>query len=93
MKITETTVTQSKKQGTKNAYQIDKTETRTIDREQYDRTTGKDTQQWFRRIGGSETAAKSYTSAGYLVTRLVSTSPDKETKITRTYKFACDGTE
>ena len=93
MKITETTVTQSKKQGTKNAYKIDKTETREINRKQYDLTTGKETQQWFKRIGGSETATKSYTSAGYLVTHLVSTSPDKETKIIRTYKITCDGTE
>lgn len=38
---------------------------------------------FFRTLGGTEKVYKSYTIAGYIPTKLVSTSPDKETKIIR----------
>lgn len=62
-------------------------ETKTIDKKQYDNITNKDTLKWFRRLGGSETAKKSYTSRGYNVTKLISTSPDKSIKVIREFNF------
>ena len=63
------------------------TEVKTIDKEQYDNITNVETLKWFRRLGGSETARKNYTSKGYIVTKLVSTSPDKSTKVIREFNF------
>ena len=57
-----------------------------IDQETYDNIFSKETQVFFRNLGGYERASKSYTSAGYIVTRLTSISPDKTTKIVRTVK-------
>ena len=62
-------------------------EVKTIDKEQYDNITNVETLKWFRRLGGSETARKNYTSKGYIVTKLVSTSPDKSTKVIREFNF------
>ena len=58
----------------------------TIDQETYDNIFNKKTQAFFKGIGGYERASKSYTNAGYIVTRLTSISPDKTTKIVRTIK-------
>ena len=38
---------------------------------------------FFRTLGGTERVYKSYTIAGYIPTRVVSTSPNKETKVIR----------
>lgn len=76
-----------KKQGTKNAWKVDEVENEKIDLSTHERITGKDTLQWFRRWGGSETAQRSYTYQGYKVTRLISTSPAKDKKIVREFKF------
>lgn len=38
---------------------------------------------FFKSLGGSERVYKSYTIAGYIPTKLVSTSPGKETKVIR----------
>ena len=62
------------------------TEITTIDQEEYDNIFNKKTQAFFRGIGGYEKSYKSYTNAGYIVTRLISISPDKTTKIVRTIK-------
>ena len=56
----------------------------TIDQETYDNIFSKETQAFFRNLGGYERASKAYTTAGYIVTRLTSISPDKTTKIVRT---------
>ena len=58
----------------------------TIDQETYNNIFSKETQAFFRRLGGYERASKSYTNVGYIVTRLTSISPDKTTKIVRTVK-------
>jgi len=58
-----------------------------ITRDQYNHLTKDETLKWFRRIGGSETAERSYTCRGYNVTKLISTSPDREIKIIRKFKF------
>ena len=62
------------------------TEMTTIDQETYNNIFSKETQAFFRRLGGYERTSKSYTTAGYIVTRLTSISPDKTTKIVRTIK-------
>ena len=62
------------------------TEITTIDQETYNNIFSKETQAFFRRLGGYERAFKSYTTVGYIVTRLISISPDKTIKIVRTIK-------
>ena len=62
------------------------TEITTIDQETYNNIFSKETQTFFRRLGGYERTSKSYTSAGYIVTSLISISPDKTSKIVRTIK-------
>ena len=49
--------------------------------------TAADTLRWFRRIGGSEYAERSYTPFGYIVTRLISTSPNRMTRHVRTFRI------
>lgn len=62
-------------------------ETKTIDKKQYDNITNVDTLKWFRRLGGSETATKNYTSRGYNVVKLISKSPDKSIEVIREFNF------
>ena len=58
----------------------------TIDQETYNNIFSKETQKFFRNLGGYERATKSYTTAGYIVTNLVSISPNRTTKIVRFIK-------
>ena len=62
-------------------------ERKTIDLIQYNNITNVDTLKWFRRLGGSETAKKNYTSRGYMITKLTSTSPDRTIKVVREFNF------
>ena len=62
------------------------TEITTINQEEYDNIFNKKTQDFFKGVGGYERTSKSYTTAGYIVTRLTSISPNKTTKIVRTIK-------
>ena len=64
-----------------------KKEVKEVTEEQHRLTTNEDTVKWFRRLGGSETVTRGYTYAGYVVVKLVSTSPDKDSKTVREYKF------
>ena len=75
--------TESGKSWKSNPTEIEIT---TIDQETYDNIFSKETQAFFRRLGGYERASKSYTTAGYIVTRLTSISPEKTTKVVRTIK-------
>ena len=75
--------TESGKSWKSNPTEIEIT---TINQETYDNIFSKKTQAFFRGLGGYERASKSYTNAGYIVTRLTSISPDKTTKIVRTVK-------
>ena len=72
---------------TKTTYTIEEEKTEAITRKQYNNICGKDTLKWFRRLGGSETAERGYTCAGYLIVKLTSTSPDRQNKTIRTFKF------
>ena len=76
-----------KKEGTKTVWIETETETKTITEDQYKNITCDETLQWFRRLGGSETAEKSYTIYDYCITKLTSTSPDKQEKTVRKFKF------
>ena len=49
--------------------------------------TEDDTLRFFRRLGGSEYAERSYTPAGYVVTRLISTNPGRTVRLIRTFRF------
>lgn len=75
------------KAGTKGAYELVETEQKQLTEEQYKNTVDPDTMRFFRRLGGSESATKCYTCKGYLVYKLVSKSPDRHTKIIRTFSF------
>lgn len=73
--------------NTKTTYIKESEKTKEISLEQYENITSKETLQWFRRLGGSETAVKTYTKLGYKTVKLTSSSPDKEVKVVRTFKF------
>jgi hypothetical protein len=85
--ITLTETRLSKNPNTKTTYIVDKVEVKEVTEEQHNLTTNDDTVKWFRRLGGKETVQRGYTFNGYVVTKLVSTSPDKQTKVIREYKF------
>jgi len=89
-KIIETSTKYTKKAGTKNAWQQTEQTVNEVTERQHELTTNNDTVKWFRRLGGSETVQRSYTCAGYKVTKLISTSPDRETKHVREYEFKKD---
>lgn len=76
-----------KNPNTKTTYIKESEETKEISLEQYENITSKDTLRWFRRLGGSETAIKTYTNIGYKTVKLTSSSPDKQIKVVRTFKF------
>ena len=76
-----------KNPNTKTTYIKNEVITEELTEKAYRRITGDDTLKFFRRLGGTETAQRSYTCRGYNVTRLTSTSPDRQTKIIRTFKF------
>ena len=61
-------------------------ERKKITQENYHNYTSDDTQRFFRRLGGSETAERCYTKRGYIVTRLTSINPDRTLKIVRTFE-------
>ena len=76
-----------KNPSTKTTFNILEEATEVIPRERYEFITKPETLKWFRSLGGSETAERSYTCRGYNITRLTSTSPDKQIKVIREFKF------
>ena len=76
-----------KNPNTKTTYYIRTEKTEPISEKQYRNMTSADTLKFFRRLGGTESAIFGYTCNGYKVTKLTSTSPDKQTKIVRTFNF------
>lgn len=85
--IIETKTIWTKNPNTKTTYIKEWEEVTELTEKEHHNTTSPDTLKWFRRLGGSETVVMGYTCAGYLCTRLTSTSPDKETKYVRSFKF------
>ena len=63
------------------------TEVNLISEREYNNITSKETLKWFRRLGGSETAQKSYTCYGYKTYKLISRSPDRTQKTVREFSF------
>lgn len=49
--------------------------------------TADDTLRWFRRIGGSEHAVRSYTPVGFIVVRQVSCNPDRTVRKVRRFQI------
>lgn len=66
------------------------TETGVYDRKQYENCTGDDTLRFFRRLGGSETVVRSYTSQGYIPVKVTSCDPSRTIKKVRTFKIIGD---
>ena len=87
MEITMTKTSLVKNPNTKTTYIVEGEKTEQITKENYNNITSKETQKWFRRLGGSETAQRSYTCRGYLITRLTSVSPDRQNKSIYQFKF------
>ena len=86
------TITMTKKRlernpSTKTTFNLLEEVSEVIPREYYERLTSEHTLGWFRAMGGTETAQRSYTCRGYNITRLISTSPDKQIKVIREFKF------
>lgn len=73
------------KAGTKTVYELESEETKEVTSEQH--INAVDAAPYFRRLGGSETLTREYTKRGYLVTQIVSKSPDRQTKVIRKYTF------
>jgi|TARA_R100000084_G_C4505134_1_gene79921 hypothetical protein len=86
-KIVMTQTNLTKNPDTKTTYLVDNEVTEEITPTQYRNITSNDTLKWFRRLGGSETAQRSYTCRGYNITKLTSISPDKQSKTIRQFKF------
>ena len=76
-----------KNPNTKTTYIQDKQTREEITTREYRNITEDDTLKFFRRLGGTENAQRSYTCAGYLITKLTSTSPDRQNKTVREFKF------
>ena len=85
MKITMTKTQQTKKAGTKTIYTTTNEETKKIKESEYNAII--ESASFFRRLGGSCSQQSGYTCQGYKVYKDTLTSPDKETKTVRTFKF------
>lgn len=85
MKITLNTKRYELKEGTKTVYLLEEETTENITQEQAHNIV--DACRFFRNLGGSETLQKNYTKYGYLPSRLISKSPDRKTKVERTFSY------
>lgn len=83
--ITLTKISQTRKPGTKTAWVTNQTEVREITEAQYNNTV--DACPFFRRMGGSETLTREYTSWGYKVTKIISTRPDRNARSIFKFSF------
>jgi len=84
MIINLTKKTYEKKINRKTVYDLIDTVVEKISEQEY--TNYINSAPFMRRLGGSEYLEWTYTRAGYKVTRIISKSPDKQTKIE--YKFS-----
>jgi hypothetical protein len=83
--ITLTETSYIKNPDTKTTYiEVEKEVKEVTEREHY---LYFDSVKWFRRLGGSKSITKSYTCNGYVGTKLISTSPDKQIKVVREFNF------
>lgn len=63
------------------------TETKTISKEFYNNITDEKAIRFFRNLGGIETVQRNYTKMGYIPVRILSTSPNRERRIIRTFEI------
>lgn len=63
------------------------TETKTISKSFYNNMTDEKSIRFFRNLGGIETVQRNYTKMGYLPVRILSTSPNRETRIIRNFEI------
>lgn len=75
----------SKKVGTKTVWNLIDKETKTINNEQYKNIV--DAKGFFKRLGGSESHTKPYSRNGFCVTKIISVSPDKQSKMVKLFTF------
>jgi hypothetical protein len=85
--ITLTKTNLYKNPNTKTTYIQEEQTSEEITAQEYRNITSADTLKFFRRLGGTESAQYSYTCDGYTITFLTSTSPDKQNKTIREFKF------
>ena len=85
--IIETKTNQAKNPNTKTTYLNEDITKSLLTPKQYNLITNDNTLRWTRRLGGSETARRSYTAYGYNITKLTSKSPNGYNKIIREFKF------
>ena len=74
------------KEGTSTVWETYKTEERDIDKREHFNMV--DAAPFFRRLGGSETLQREYTCRGYVVTRIISTRPDRLERRIFTFDFS-----
>jgi hypothetical protein len=60
-------------------------EEKEIDMQKYKNITSDDTCRFFRRLGGSETVNRTYTSIGYVPYELISCNPDRSVRKVRRF--------
>ena len=63
----------------------DYTKEEIVNEEHHRNITSEDTCKFFRRLGGSESVERSYTSQGYIVTQLISMDPRRTVRKVRTF--------
>ncbi len=85
MNITLNEIRSELKAGTKTVYTETENTTKDITEDQYNNYLS--SLPFFRRLGGSETMQKNYTSQGYRMTKLTSKSPNKAIKVVRIFSF------
>tara|TARA_R110002051_G_scaffold177393_1_gene247288 strand:- start:51 stop:350 length:300 start_codon:yes stop_codon:yes gene_type:complete len=88
IELTETSL--ERNPDTKTTYITKSEKTEVITQQQYYNITNNDTIKFFRRLGGSEYIERGYFSCGYGIYRIVSTSPDKQSKTVREFEFKED---
>ena len=89
-KIKMTTTKLVKNPNTKTTFLTESKEVKTIKKWNYDNIVADDTIKMFRRLGGSEHVECGYFHCGYLIYKLISTSPDRQRKTIREFEFIKD---
>lgn len=82
-----TTIEYRIKPGTAAVWEAVKRSSKALTERQYRNITDTETLRFFRRLGGSEYAERHYTCRGYLIGRLLSTSPDRSIRRERLFDF------
>ena len=79
------TMETQEKQGSR--WVTTETETKTISKSYYNNIVDEKAIRFFRNLGGIETVQRNYTKMGYIPVRILSTSPNRETRIIRTFEI------